>query len=102
MTRFISEKYFKDKDGNFVPEEYGGFNEKSNWVTNPDYVNLLTEVFKNKKNEETGKWNTVKETWFWTKAEVDEAKQFVEDEGLGNIKQERALTKFRERFGPNK
>ncbi len=102
LTRFISEKYFKDKDGNFVPEEYGGFNEKSNWVTNPDYVNLLTEVFKNKKNEETGKWNTVKETWFWTKAEVDEAKQFVEDEGLGNIKQERALTKFRERFGPNK
>ena len=37
-VRFISSKFFKDKDGNFIAEEKGGQNAKSLWATNDVYV----------------------------------------------------------------
>ncbi|MEE1505261.1 MAG: right-handed parallel beta-helix repeat-containing protein [Acutalibacteraceae bacterium] len=102
FSRFISERYFKDAEGNFVLEENGGFNEKSNWVTKVDYVALLESVFANKKDEDTGKWDEVYEIWTWDVESIKEAKQFVEDEGLGNVEQDDALARFRTKFGPVK
>lgn len=100
FSRFISDKYYKDTEGSFVLEENGGFNEDSSWITKVDYVALLDKVFANKKDDSTGKWDKVEEIWIWDKESIAEAKQFVEDEGLGNVESRDALSRFRARFGP--
>lgn len=100
FTRFISSKFYRNSDGSFVSEEYGGLNENSKWVTEGEYISLLEKVLSNKKDETTGKWIFVYETWLWTTENIEKAKEFVVENGIGNVENPNALTDFYNTFGP--
>ena len=100
FTRFISPKFFTCADGSFVPEQQGGLNAKSRWVTDGEYISTLERALSNKKDEATGKWFFVHETWLWTTENITKAKAFVEENGVGNVENPNALTIFYNTFGP--
>lgn len=105
-VRFISKKYLGTLDGNSV------------WVRNDDYVAALADaVSYERSNPEqsdpvpllgdgytmdipgTGDWNkTPQSVWTFTREQVKEAQQFVEDYGPSNYKNEDGLQKFYEKF----
>lgn len=101
FTRFISPKYYKDINGDFVEPRYGGLKESSQWRTNAEYNALLTSTLSNTKNGITKKWDTVIETWNWSIEEIKLGKSFVASHGLGNTHNPDALTEFYNQFGPN-
>ena len=43
--RFISKKYYKDEQGNWIAPEEGGLSEHSVWRKNQEYANLLEQVW---------------------------------------------------------
>lgn len=105
-VRFISKKYLDTLDGNSV------------WVRNDDYVAALADaVSYERSNPEqsdpvpllgdgyamdipgTGDWNkTPQSVWTFTREQVKEAQQFVEDYGPSNYENEDGLQKFYEKF----
>ena len=90
-TRFISEKYFK------LDHEYGGLEENSIWMTDPDYHSALQKAFNNLKND------TPEDEFLIPHETILEMKQYVQDHGIGNSKEPGALTEFYNRFmAPNK
>ena len=90
-TRFISEKYFK------LDHEHGGLEENSIWMTNPEYHAALQRAFDNLKND------TPEDEFLIPHETILEMKQYVQDHGIGNSKEPRALTEFYNRFmAPNK
>lgn len=44
-VRFISKKYFKNEDGNFIEAKMGGLDDDSIWRWNRDYLELLEDLF---------------------------------------------------------
>ena len=44
-VRFISEKYYKDAEGNWIAEDAGGLWEDSVWKTEPEYTKLLDALY---------------------------------------------------------
>ncbi len=98
FTRFISERYFKDKDGNFIPESDGGLNVDSIWVRDVGYLEYLTTVLENTQDN-TGTWNKgVYVTFVFSKEDVATAKAYVADHGLGNVQEPDALINFYNTF----
>ena len=90
-TRFISEKYFN------LDHEHGGLEENSIWMTNPDYHSALQNAFDNLKND------TPEDEFLISHETILKMKQYVQDHGIGNSKDSRALTEFYNRFmAPNK
>ena len=90
-TRFISEKYFK------LDHDHGGLEENSIWMTNPDYHSALQNAFDNLKND------TPEDEFLISHETILKMKQYVQDHGIGNSKDSRALTEFYNRFmAPNK
>lgn len=100
FTRFISSNFYMNSDGSFVSEEYGGLNENSKWVTDGEYIAVLDTALSNTKDETTGEWLIVYETWFWTTENIENAKAFVVENGVGNVENSNALTEFYNTFGP--
>lgn len=100
FTRFITGDYYIYSDGSFVPEEQGGLNQDSKWVTDDEYVAVLTKALSNEKDETTGEWTFVYETWTWDSEKIAEAKDFVVENGVGNVENSDALTEFYNNFGP--
>lgn len=45
QVRFISQKYYKDKNGNFLEEYHGGLKKKSIWKLQNDYMLMLDNLF---------------------------------------------------------
>ena len=97
VTRFISAKYYKDKNGNFIPEEKGGFHAKSPWVTKEDYIRLLTKTFENKKDD-NGKWDNVYQSWTVKSNDIPKVREYVDKHGLGNSKEKDGLKNFITQF----
>ena len=105
-VRFISEKYLDTLD------------EDSVWVNNPEYRAALEHTLSYQRiNPEqsdpvpllgdnytidipgTGEWNKKPQSvWTFTREQVKEAQQFVEDHGPSNYKEEDGLEKFYEKF----
>lgn len=100
FTRFISKNFYTRSDGSFVPEDCGGLSAKSRWVTEGEYISALEKALSNTKDEATGKWIFVYETWFWTPEDIEKAKAFVDENGVGNVENPNALTEFYNTFGP--
>ena len=105
-VRFISEKYLDTLD------------EDSVWVKNEEYREALLDTLSYRRlNPEqsdplplwgdnytvdipgTGEWNkTPQSVWRFTREQVKEAQQFVEDYGPSNYEHEDGLQKFYEKF----
>ena len=98
FTRFISSNFYTRSDGSFVPEEYGGLNENSRWVTEGEYISVLEKALSNKKDETTGEWLIVYETWFWSPEKIARARTFVAEKGVGNVENADALNEFYNEF----
>ena len=96
--RFISKDYFKDVNGEFIEAGNGGLADNSAWKTFFEYEKALTDALNNKKNEETGDWETVYETWTISKSELAEAKNYIEEHGLGKTQTAYALENFYLKF----
>ncbi len=98
FVRFISANYYEDDDGDFVAEDAGGLYSGSVWIMNDEYQAALTATFDNVRDKDTGVWQTVYQTWTFTKEQVAEAKQYVNEHGLGKTKSDDALMGFFNRF----
>lgn len=83
-TRFISDKYYKDAEGNFISEEFGGFPSASVWVNNPEYEAYLTKLLSNKQDAETGEWDNVYQSFYLDERDIMYLKVYTEKYGLGN------------------
>lgn len=98
FTRFISPKYFKDEDGNYIEEANGGLGVNSDWrpgkPETESYVPLLDLVLSNIYHTDTGQWDRMHSTYSFTADEVQEAKGFVDANGIGNLQKNNALTDF--------
>ena len=90
-TRFINEYYYNQ------PYEYGGLEDDSIWKTDAEYVAAIQEAFSNLNND------TPEESYYFTHETVLEMKQFIEENGFGNLQSADALTRFYNEFmAPNK
>lgn len=65
-----------------------------------EYISVLEKALSNKKDETTGEWLIVYETWFWTTENIENAKAFVVENGVGNVENPSALIIFYNTFGP--
>ena len=100
LIRFISSKYFKKDDGNYVTPDDGGLHPNSIWIINPEYTTLLTNVLGNTQDEDSGEWANVYQTWTFTAEQIAEVKQYVEAHGPGKTKENNALTNFYNTYKP--
>lgn len=110
-VRFISEKYYQN-----APED-GGLELNSKWRNNPEYAAVLEAAMTNRISltEETASMSalgytyTVKkpgsvsrdhtyQTWKFTHDDVLRAKQYIQDNGVGNFQSDTALAGFYNEF----
>lgn len=110
-VRFINEKYY-----NRAASE-GGLLDNSIWKTDSSYSTVLAAAMKNRESlvEQTGKtnvfgieFNFVKhgsisrnnlyQVWRFTPEDIKRVKQYVQDNGIGNIKHPDALSNFIKEF----
>ena len=67
----------------------GGLHPKSLWYTDPEYREFITKALDN---------NTPRESYQYTKEDIQKMREFVKEHGIGNAKEEDALDKFAEIF----
>lgn len=114
--RFISSRFYKDGD-DYVSPSQGGLLEDSVWKYDQEYQSALEYALANKKREESvirtefmgkvrkiikpgsGKWEHEKETWTFTRDQVEDVKEFVADHGYGNAKEKEGIEMFYQMFG---
>lgn len=99
-VRFINKKYYEKNanlDRNALAGKYdqiallsvnGGLHPFSVWYTKADYRKLITETF----DKTTGT------TYVYTKEDIKKMREFVKQHGVGNAKEEDALSKFADIF----
>lgn len=85
-TRFINEYYYNQ------PYENGGLENDSVWKTNPEYVAAIQTAFDNLKND------TPLQTYYFTHEDILEMKNYMDENGMGNTKQEDVLQQFYHQF----
>ncbi len=68
----------------------GGLDLESKWYKIPEYRSLLSTTFENRKHADA--------VWKFSKGNVEAVKHYIEVHGLGNSKEEHALTRFAEKF----
>lgn len=99
-VRFINKKYY-DLNANLdraaLAGKYdqiallsvnGGLHPFSVWYTDPTYRALITETFEKTKGT----------TYVYTKEDIKKMREFVKQHGVGNAKEEDALSKFADIF----
>ena len=99
-VRFINKKYYEKNanlDRNALAGKYdqiallsvnGGLHPFSVWYTDPTYRALITETFEKTKGT----------TYVYTKDDIKKMREFVKQHGVGNAKEEDALSKFADIF----
>lgn len=99
-VRFINKKYYEKNanlDRNALAGKYdqiallsvnGGLHPFSVWYTDPTYRALITETFEKTKGT----------TYVYTKEDIKKMREFVKQHGVGNAKEEDALSKFADIF----
>lgn len=118
-VRFISTRFYKDKDS-YVTAEQGGLENASIWKQNPAYKAVLERTLNNKKINETvintdfleqeqgvvkpgsGTWEHEIQTWVFSKEEVQAVKDFLSENGLGNYQNEDGIEKFFQQISGDK
>ena len=99
-VRFINKKYYEKNanlDRNALDGKYdqiallsvnGGLHPFSVWYTKTAYRELITETFEKTKGT----------TYVYTKEDIKKMREFVKQHGVGNAKEEDALSKFADIF----
>jgi len=99
-VRFINKKYYEKNanlDRNALAGKYdqiallsvnGGLHPFSVWYTKKDYRQVITETFEKTKGT----------TYVYTKDDIKKMREFVKQHGVGNAKEEDALSKFADIF----
>ena len=97
-VRFINKEYYeknKDKylempndEETAVLNQNGGLQVQSKWYKDAAYKSVIEETFE----------KTTGTTYEYTKEDLDEMRQYVEDHGIGNAEEETALAGFSEKF----
>lgn len=113
--RFISNDFYKDGE-EYVPTSLGGLEENSIWIKSEVYRTALDYAMSNhKENEEyktldvfgteykvkiagSGKWSHMKESWTFTKEDIKDVREFVDEYGFGNNTRSDAVEAFYEQF----
>jgi uncharacterized repeat protein (TIGR02543 family) len=110
-TRFISKKYFPST-----------VEEDSPWLTNPEYKTEMEEVLSNERVDQelspsifgvpdslrvvvpgSGQWKTEPEQiWQFSNEDVQQVKNYVNVNGIGNLLKKDALTNFVNEFKSNR
>ena len=85
-TRFISEKYYQESYQN------GGLEADSLWKTDAGYRTVLEGAFANSRN------NTPLVSYEFTYEQIQQMKEFKENNGVGNSESGDALQRFYEQF----
>ena len=98
-ARFINKEYYyknANLDLNSMTKQEialkavnGGLHPKSLWYTDPEYREFITKALDN---------NTPRESYQYTKEDIQKMREFVKEHGIGNAKEEDALDKFAEIF----
>ena len=86
-VRYIDSSYYSK------PYENGGLELTSKWKSELTYKDTLEAIMNNVKGE-TGNWTHVVQTWEFTKDDIDQVKQYVKDNGMGDSKTGGALVQF--------
>lgn len=115
-TRFISGEFYKNGD-TYVAAEGGGLERESVWKHENAYRSVLEYALSNRKQGESiiettfagkeyriakpgsGEWTHRKETWTFTREQMDQVKEFIEKNGFGNYKKKTGISEFYEIFG---
>lgn len=110
-ARFIAPQYYKES------YENGGLEDDSIWKKNPDYAAVLESAMNNRESMyyeyiETELYGVpfrirkqaceysdhLLEKWVFTKDDVKAVKEYVNEHGIGNLKEADALANFRIQF----
>ena len=73
--------------------ENGGLESTSKWKSEVTYKDTLEAAMNNVKGED-GNWSHTVQTWEFSKDDIDQVKQYVLDNGLGNSKNETCFEQF--------
>lgn len=92
-VRFINQDYYESnlEGGN---DQNGGLNTDSRWYRNPEYKEVITAAWQ--------EGNTSRETWTFSREEVENVKEYIKEHGIGNSQEKNALSEFAVRFGSGK
>lgn len=113
--RFISNKVYKE-NGDYVEAEKGGLEAASKWKTNEAYAAALNYVMENEKTDTesvtaemfgkiyevvrpgSGTWNHKRESWSFTREEIEQIKAFIKENGYARYQNKNATEQFYENF----
>jgi len=86
-ARFIDPSYY------LKSYEDGGLESTSKWKSDVTYKDTLEAAMYNVKGED-GNWSHTVQTWEFSKEDIEQVKQYVKDNGLGNLKGKMELFRF--------
>ncbi|SEV84910.1 InlB B-repeat-containing protein [[Clostridium] fimetarium] len=86
-ARFIDSSYY------LKSHEDDGLESTSKWKSEVTYKDTLEAAMYNFKGED-GNWSHTVQTWEFSKEDIDQVKQYVKDNGMGNTKKRSALIQF--------
>jgi hypothetical protein len=86
-ARYINSGYY------LKSYENGGLESTSKWKSEVTYKDTLEAAMNNVKGED-GNWSHTVQTWEFSKDDIDQVKQYVLDNGLGNSKNETCFEQF--------
>lgn len=113
--RYISDDFFI-QEGEYVDSEYGGVEGTSIWRTDNEYSILLDKTLRNSKSDVefaefnmfgktykiekpgTGTWDSGESTWYFTKEDIENAKEFISDNSYGKYGSGTGLGDFIDAF----
>jgi len=83
-ARFIDLRYY------LKSYENGGLESTSKWKSEVTYKDTLEAAMYNVKGED-GNWSHTVNSWEFSKEDIDQVKQYVKDNGMGNSRNEEGL-----------
>jgi len=86
-ARFIDSRYY------LKSYENGGLESTSKWKSEVTYKDTLEAAMYNVKGED-GNWSHTVKTWEFSKEDIDQVKQYVKDNGMGNSRKDLDLSRF--------
>ena len=86
-ARFIAADYYQKDYAS------GGLEATSKWRSEVTYRNTLAAAMSNMKVED-GNWSHVVKSYEFSKDEINQVKQYVKDNGMGNSESRNALLRL--------